>query len=146
MTFRMHVMIAIILLAFAGLLSGCGDDSTVAPAAPPTDEAPPAAVSGLRVTLNANGDVGLVWDASTQPNLRGYNVYRHLVSESAIGLLNNLPLTDNRYTDTNAQRGQHYEYMVTAVSTKGLESAFATASIVTERMNARDIGMDRDIH
>jgi fibronectin type 3 domain-containing protein len=145
MTFRMHVMIGIVLLCFAGLLTGCNEDSAVAPEeTTPAIEAPPAAVSGLRVMLNTNGDVTLRWDASTQPNLRGYNVYRHIVSESAIGILNVSPLTDNRYTDTTTERGQRYEYLVTAVSAKGLESAYAAVSVVTERGNVRDIEMDRD--
>jgi fibronectin type 3 domain-containing protein len=146
MTFRMHVMIGFMLLCFAGLTTGCSEDSAVAPEATPVDEAPPAVVSGLTVMLSASGDVTLRWDASTQPNLRGYNVYRHIVSESAIGILNASPLRDNRYTDTTAQRGQRYEYLVTAVSTKGLESAYASISIVTERDNVRDIGMDKDTH
>ena len=143
MTFRMHVMIGILLLCFVGLMMGCGENSAVAPPLP-TDEAPPAAVSGLTVTLHSNGDVALRWDASSQLNLRGYNVYRHIVTDNAIGALNDSPLSDNRFIDTSTQRGQHYEYMVTAVGAKGLESAFATVSIVTERRNVRDTGIIRD--
>jgi fibronectin type 3 domain-containing protein len=101
-------------------------------------------VSGLQVTLYSNGDVALSWDASTQPNLRGYNVYRHIVSGNAIGALNRSPLANNRYIDTSAMRGYRYEYMVTAVSVKGLESAFATISVLTERDNTRDTGLVRD--
>ena len=144
MTFRMHVMIGILLLCFAGLMMGCSDDGTVVEPVVPTDEAPPAAVSGLEVTLHSNGDVALTWDSSTQPNLRGYNVYRHIVTDNAIGTLNVSPLTANRYIDTGAQRGYRYEYMVTAVSAKGLESAFATISVLTERGNIRDTGWIRD--
>jgi fibronectin type 3 domain-containing protein len=143
MTFRMHVMIGILLLCVAGLTMGCSDDSTVAPEAP-EDQAPPAAVSGLTVMLNTDGSVSLRWDASTQPNLRGYNVYRHVPEQSAIGVLNASPLTDNRYTDTTTERGQRYEYLVTAVNTRGLESAYATITVLTERDNVKDIGFDRD--
>ena len=144
MTFRMHVMIGILLLCFAGLMMGCSDDAAVVDPVVPTDEAPPAAVSGLEVTLHSNGDVALTWDASTQPNLRGYNVYRHIVTDNAIGTLNRSPLANNRYIDTGALRGHRYEYMVTAVSAKGLESAFATISVLTERENTRDTGLIRD--
>jgi hypothetical protein len=144
MTFRLHVVIGILLLCFAGLMMGCSDDGTVVEPVVPTDEAPPAAVSGLQVTLYSNGDVALSWDASTQPNLRGYNVYRHIVSGNAIGALNRSPLANNRYIDTSAMRGYRYEYMVTAVSVKGLESAFATISVLTERDNTRDTGLVRD--
>ncbi len=144
MTFRMHVMIGILLLCFAGLMMGCSDDAAVVDPVVPTDEAPPAAVSGLEVTLHSNGDVALTWDASTQPNLRGYNIYRHIVADNAIGTLNRSPLSDNRYIDTNAMRGYSYEYMVTAVSAKGLESAYATITVRTERDHTRDTGFDRD--
>jgi hypothetical protein len=144
MTFRMHVMIGILLLCFAGLITGCSDDGTVVDPVVPADEAPPAAVSGLVVTLHSNGDVALTWDASTQPNLRGYNVYRHIVTNNAIGTLNRSPLTDNRYLDTGTLRGYRYEYMVTAVSAKGLESAYATVSVLTEREHVRDTGLVRD--
>jgi fibronectin type 3 domain-containing protein len=143
MTFRKHVMISIVLLSISGLLLGCSsDDTTLAPTA--TDEAPPAAVSGLTATLTSSGDVALRWDASTQPNLRGYNVYRHNPSQSAIGTLNASPLTDNRYVDTGAQSDAVYEYMVTAVSARGLESAFTTVTISTSRTNVKDTGREID--
>ena len=145
MTFRMHVMIGILLLCFVGLMMGCSENSTVATPVP-TDEAPPAAVSSLTVTLHSNGDGALRWDASSQPNVRGYNVYRHIVADNAIGVLNASPLSDNKFIDTSTQRGQRYEYMVTAVGPRGLESAFATVtvSIFTERSNVRDTGYIRD--
>ena len=144
MTFRMHVMIGILLLCFAGLMFGCSEDGAVALVEPTTEEAPPAVVSGLSATLHSNGDVALRWDMSTQPNHRGYNVYRHQTSDYAIGTLNTSPLSENRYIDSSTERGQRYEYMVTAVSTKGLESAFTSISVVTERENVRDTGFVRD--
>jgi fibronectin type 3 domain-containing protein len=131
MTFRKHVMISIVLLCVTGLLIGCSEDGTVAPAAT-TYEAPPIAVSGLTVKLLSNGAVSLMWDANTQPNLRGYNVYRHSPSESAIALLNSSPVGQNRYTDATVERGPVYEYMVTSVSTKGAESAFTSITINTD--------------
>jgi hypothetical protein len=142
MTFRKHVMISIVLLCVSGFFLGCSsDDGTLAPAA--TDEAPPAAVSGLTYTLMSNGDIALRWDASTQPNLRGYNVYRHHPSQSAIGVLNASPLSDNRFVDTSSQRDEVYEYLVTTVSAKGLESAFTTITISTSRRGVKDL--DRDM-
>lgn len=142
MAFRNHVMICIVLLGVSGLVLGCSsDDGTLAPAQ--VNEAPPAAVSGLSATLTSEGGIALRWDASTQPNLRGYNVYRHDSSQSAIGLLNASPLSENRYVDTNVQQGSVYEYLVTAVSAKGLESAFATVTISTAQ--TRDKGVRRDL-
>jgi fibronectin type 3 domain-containing protein len=137
MTFRKHVMISIVLLSISGLLLGCSDDSTVIPKA--TLEAPPAAPSGLSVQINADGNVELAWDASTQPNIRGYNVYRHVASQSAIATLNDAPLAEARYIDDQIDRGRLYEYMVTSVTTRGTESAYSTIQInTTIRYKGRD--------
>jgi fibronectin type 3 domain-containing protein len=76
--------------------------------------------------------IELTWLASSHPTLRGYNVYRHIASESAIGQLNAAPLSENRYVDATAESGPVYEYLVTAVTVKGTESAYASITIVTE--------------
>jgi len=140
MTFRKHVMISIVLLSISGLLLGCGDDSTVV-TPEPTLEAPPAAPSGLSIKLNADGNVELTWDASSQPNVRGYNVYRHIASQSAISALNDAPLTEASFIDDTIDRGPVYEYMVTSVTTRGTESAYSTIQIST---TLGDKGKDRE--
>jgi fibronectin type 3 domain-containing protein len=122
-------MISIVLLSISGLLLGCSDDSTVTPET--IFEAPPAAPSGLSVQLNADGNVELTWDASTQPNIRGYNVYRHIASQSVIATLNDAPLAEARYIDDQVDIGHLYEYMVTSVTTRGTESAYSTIQINT---------------
>jgi hypothetical protein len=116
-------MISIILLCGSALLLGCSDDDN--PVTIPGDEAPPVAISNLTVRMLSGGDVELSWDASTQANLRGYNVYRHIKSEQAIGKLTASPITANRFVDSSVSEGPVYEYFVTAVSSKGLESAYA---------------------
>jgi fibronectin type 3 domain-containing protein len=123
-------MISMVLLCGSALLLGCSDDN---PATPTTgDEAPPAAVTGLTAQILPGGDIEVSWDASTQPNLRGYNVYRHILSEQAIGKLTTSPITDNLYTDSDISTGPVYEYFVTAVSVKGLESAYAATDVDTD--------------
>lgn len=139
MTFRKHVMITIVLLSISGLLLGCSEDSTVAPNT--TYEAPPAAPAGLIARVNSDGFVVLMWQANTQPNIRGYNVYRHLVSESAIARLNNQPLPDSKYIDYNVNSGRQYEYMVTSVTDRGTESAY---SIVRVNTSFGDKGVNFD--
>ncbi len=143
MTVRKYVMISAVLLCVSGLLLGCSDETiTLAPV--PVDEAPPTAVSGLNAVLTAGGSVALSWDVSSSPNLRGYKVYRHDVSEQAIGLLTSSPVTDNRYVDSSVEPGPKYEYMVTAVNTKGLESVYTAVTIDTDvtRKNDRGTGME----
>jgi fibronectin type 3 domain-containing protein len=144
MTVRKYVMISAVLLCVSGLLLGCSDDNPVTLPTVPVDEAPPTAVSGLNAILTAGGDVALSWDASSSPNLRGYKVYRHNVSDQAIGLLTASPVTDNRYVDSSVETGPKYEYMVTSVSVKGLESAYATVTIDTDttRKNDRGTGLE----
>lgn len=138
MTFRMHVMIGVVLLCISGLLLGCSDDdSTVAPEV--TYEAPLSAPSGLRVALMPNGDILLRWNPSTQPNLSGYNVYRRAISETPIDQLNDAVLTAANYTDTNAQPGLVYEYRVTAISVRGTESTYASVEINTRPTGDKQI-------
>jgi fibronectin type 3 domain-containing protein len=122
-------MISIVLLSVTGLLLGCSDDDTVAPNAT-VNEAPPAIVMGLAATMTPAG-IELTWIASSQPNLGGYNVYRHISSTSAITKINSSLVGENRYIDTTAQNGPVYEYLVTAVTVRGTESAYAAITINT---------------
>jgi fibronectin type 3 domain-containing protein len=143
MTVRKYVMISAVLLCVSGLLLGCSEDNPVT-LAPVSDEAPPTAVTGLNAVLTAGGSVALSWDVSSSPNLRGYKVYRHNVSEQAIGLLTSSPVTNNRYVDSSMEPGPVYEYMVTTVSIKGLESVYTAVTIDTDvtRKNDRGTGID----
>ncbi len=100
--------------ALIALAAGCGGagangdgdgdgDQTVVPAAPTGLEATPA-----------DGEVSLSWDAPD--NAESYNVYR--ATESGVETTD--PVADGRtetsYTDTGAQNGTTYFYVVTAVA------------------------------
>jgi fibronectin type 3 domain-containing protein len=126
MAFRKHVLISVVLLAISGILFGCGD-STVAPAS--STDAPIVAPSNVTAQIAMNGDIMIQWDASTQANLWGYNVYRFDNEEGQVGKLNETPLTANSYRDGSAQANIQYEYRVTAVSIKGVESGFSSIVI-----------------
>lgn len=138
MAFRKHVMITVVLLCISGLLLGCSDDGTVAPIES-TYEAPLAAPSGLKVALTADGDISLRWSPSTQPNLGGYNIYRRVVSQYAVGQLNEAVVTATNFTDTNVNLGIVYEYRVTAVSVRGSESAYTSVEINTHTTGGKKI-------
>lgn len=127
MAFHKHALIAIVLLAISGILFGCGD-STVAPNV--TTEAPVVAPTNVTAQAMSNGDVVISWDASTQLNLKGYNVYRFDLDNYQIGKLNPNVLSQTSYTDQSAQRNVNYEYRVTSVSVKDVESGYAAASII----------------
>ena len=77
-----------------------------------------------------------VGDASTQPNLKGYNVYRFDLENYQIGRLNPSPLAQNSYTDHGAQRNVDYEYRITSVSVKDVESGYSAVSVTVPPDNA----------
>lgn len=68
-------------------------------------------------------DVKLAWDANTESNLAGYNVYRSNQSGAySTSPVNSGVLKTAAVTDSTAQSGQTYYYVVRAVNTDGLES------------------------
>jgi K319-like protein/Big-like domain-containing protein len=69
--------------------------------------------------------VTLAWDANTDPNLAGYRVYRSQQSGVYSSSLNGALLTAASFTDSTVQAGRTYYYVVTAISTTGLESGYS---------------------
>jgi predicted small lipoprotein YifL len=85
---------------------------------------PPAAPSGLQAVYSAmpqNSFIDLTWTANTEPDLAGYNVYRHSGSGPPVKINSELVKTP-RFPDPNIQRGMKYFYAVTAVDLRGNES------------------------
>ena len=79
------------------------------------DALPPAAPQNL-VAAAGDGLVNLTWDANTEADLAGYNVYRDGAK------VNGTLLTAPSHVDTGLTNGQTYAYTVTAVDFGGLES------------------------
>jgi hypothetical protein len=78
--------------------------------------------------------VTLNWVASTSSNLAGYNVYRAAVSGGPYSRVNSTVVAGLTYTDNAVLAGQTYFYVVTAVDTSSVESAYsnqATAAVPT---------------
>ena len=77
--------------------------------------------------------VSMVWDANTEADLSGYNVYRKdpggVTFNKVAGPISCGPndLTCTTYQDTSVAYGNSYEWVVTAVNTSGLESGFSNA-------------------
>lgn len=86
----------------------------------PNDVFPPAIPSGLTVVAGI-GTIELAWNRNTEPDLRGYRVYR------AVGDGPFLRITDlvdvPAYSDRNVETGKRYRYAVTSVDQVGNESA-----------------------
>ncbi|MCC7478032.1 fibronectin type III domain-containing protein [bacterium] len=88
----------------------------------------PVPPTGLSITELLPREVSLGWDANTEPDLQGYNIYRgpqdgpdnpnqqqFLLNEDAI-------LLDPSYLDPTLQEQQTYYYWVTALDDTGNES------------------------
>src|SRR5262249_5100968 len=71
--------------------------------------------------------IKLAWDASSDSNVIGYNVYRSQQSGvfSTTPLNGTSVLTTAAFNDSSVQSGSTYYYVVTAVSTTGVESGYS---------------------
>ncbi|MCL5670044.1 MAG: IPT/TIG domain-containing protein [Acidobacteria bacterium] len=74
--------------------------------------------------------VSLSWTASTS-TVSGYNVYRSSTSGGPYTKLNSSSVPGTAYTDNNAQAGQTYFYVTTAVNSSNQESAYSNQSQTT---------------
>jgi len=86
----------------------------------PRDTFPPAAPQGLSAISTAVG-VELIWNANTEPDLAGYNVYRR-ENEGESRKLNSELVGTPLYRDTTVVAEHRYTYWVTAIDTAGNES------------------------
>ncbi len=93
-----------------------------------------ASNSSASVTLTGTGvaapahTVNLIWDASTSPDIIGYNVYRRTGSSGSFTKMNTAldPLTS--YVDSSVVDGQTYYYETTSVNS-GNEESVASAPV-----------------
>jgi hypothetical protein len=80
--------------------------------------------SGLAAPVHT---VNLSWNASTSPNISGYNIYRAPYTNScgSFSKINSLLNTGTLYTDSNVTDGTSYCYASTAVDTSNTESGYS---------------------
>ncbi|HET6177239.1 MAG TPA: choice-of-anchor D domain-containing protein [Candidatus Sulfotelmatobacter sp.] len=69
--------------------------------------------------------VSLGWNTSTSSGVAGYNIYRATASAGPFTRLNSALDAAPYDTDTSVQAGQTYYYVVTAVTTTGMESGYS---------------------
>lgn len=89
------------------------------------DVFPPTVPTGLQAASSGPGQepfVDLIWTPDTDSDLAGYNVYRHEDGEPAKKLNSELVKVP-AFRDTQVLAGRTYSYSVTAVDTRGNESA-----------------------
>lgn len=71
--------------------------------------------------------VNLSWDASTSPNISGYNIYRAVYSGAcgSFAKINSLLNTSTVFTDSEVVNGTSYCYATTAVNASEEESSYS---------------------
>lgn len=87
----------------------------------PVDTTPPGSPTALNGT-GGSGLVDLTWNANTETDLAGYNVYRSETSGSGYVKINGSLATSSTYTDNSVTEAITYYYVVTAVDTSSNES------------------------
>jgi len=84
-----------------------------------------ASVSGSGAGSGSSGhSVALRWRASASP-VAGYNVYRAAQPGGPYSRLNGSAHPETSYTDFSVQGGRAYFYVISAVSSKGRQSAYS---------------------
>lgn len=101
-------------------------------AATPLDLTPPSRPANL-VAVPSETAVRLAWNASPEPDVAGYIVYRAAPGADFVRLTPT-PISTTTYTDRAVGRGQTYTYVVTAVdrasrANESQRSAPATATV-----------------
>jgi len=93
---------------------------------PAPDTTPPVAPTGLKVEvveIEAGGQLKLTWNANTETDLAGYNIYRSTQNVTGTFVkINTALITDTTYTDIGLTNDQPYYYYITAVDDSDNES------------------------
>jgi fibronectin type 3 domain-containing protein len=138
MAISKRFMTSVVLLCAAALIAGCGSSSTSpeevmeAPLLPPTS---------VMISRAGDSDILISWDLSTQPTLDGYNVYRASGNNPTFTRMNSTPIQTNRLLDTSTEYNMRYQYRVTSVNVRGLESNYASVQLFN---NPTSGGGDKD--
>jgi hypothetical protein len=89
------------------------------------DSFAPAVPSGVQAVYTAVAGqqpfIDITWAPNTEPDLAGYNVYRHVGNEPPVKINTELVRTP-RFADPGVQPGAKYFYSVSAVDLRGNES------------------------
>lgn len=97
------------------------------------DTTPPAVPTGL-TAIAGNNQVTLSWNANTETDLSGYNLYKSTDGSSFSKYLTSL--TGTSYTDTQVTNGSTYWYKLTAIDTSNNESAQSSSVSATPQATA----------
>ncbi|MGA8620625.1 MAG: hypothetical protein WB660_19130 [Candidatus Sulfotelmatobacter sp.] len=84
-------------------------------------------LTGAGTAAGSTHAVNLSWNASTSPNISGYNVYRASYSNAcgSLSKINSVLNTSTLYTDSAVTDGASYCYATTAVNSSNEESVYS---------------------
>ena len=86
---------------------------------------PPATPTGLQAVFSGPGQkpfIDLVWTPNSEPDVAGYNVYRHEANAQP-QKINKEVVSSPAYRDNDVSPGHEYTYSVSAVDVPGNESS-----------------------
>lgn len=94
----------------------------------PRDIFPPAAPAGLNAVAGIHS-VELMWDRNTEPDLKGYRIYR-AVEGGELDLLADA-VDAPAYSDRQVESGKKYRYAIRAIDQAGNESTMTATVEIT---------------
>lgn len=97
----------------------------------PRDTFAPAAPQQLAAIAGA-GNISLIWEPNTEPDLGGYIVLRGDASGDRLTPLTPAPIRETTFRDTNVQPGTRYVYAIVAVDTATPQNVSAQSARVEE--------------
>lgn len=135
--------IYLIVIVFFVFLTGCADlqrsnpldttttttstTTTTTTSTTTTTIAAPSAPTGFAVLPNyTNNTIELSWNANSESNISGYNIYRDTTGYSGYQKMNTSLNVTTTYVDTLVTAYHTYYYKITAVNSSGQESSYST--------------------
>jgi hypothetical protein len=103
-------------------------ENSVTVAVTPKDVFPPEAPTGLNFILGGK-TIELTWSRNSEPDLRGYRVYRAFQNNPFERISDTQDATS--YSDRNIESGKTYRYAVSAIDVSGNESKLSEPVTVT---------------
>ncbi|MBP7654628.1 hypothetical protein KA977_14490, partial [Candidatus Dependentiae bacterium] len=104
----------------------------------PTDTDPPAIPGNVTITAG-NGYIDLKWNANTELDLAGYNVYRSLSTDGDYIKINGNLITQNFYRITGLMNGTNYYFIVKAVDNWSPQNESDSSAVVSGKPALVDI-------
>ena len=83
--------------------------------------------TGLSVTPESISAIRATWNAVTDSDYSGYNLYRSTSASGTFAKINSVPLTTNTYTDSSLSAGTIYYYKICALNAIGEEGSQSSA-------------------